>query len=158
MLNLCQFIGHLGADPECRITKNDKPVVSLSLAVTEKWKSKEGERKESTEWIRCTIFSEGLCGVAEKYLKKGSKIYISGKWKTNKWQDQEGKDRYSTELILQGFDAKLVMLDSRNDGDSQQSNQSSGSNKYEQQSGGSVGHGGHDDPEDSIPFFMEWRV
>lgn len=110
MLNQCQFIGNLGADPEVRTFQNGGKVCNLRLAVTEKWK-KDGETKERTEWVTVAIFSDGLVGVAERYLRKGSKVYISGKMQTRKWQDQTGADRYSTEIILQGFEAKLVMLD-----------------------------------------------
>ena len=110
MLNQCQFIGNLGADPEIRTFANGNKVCNLRLAVTEKW-TKDGEKKEKTEWVSVAIFNEGLAGVAERFLKKGSKVYISGKLATRKWQDQSGADRYSTEIVLQGFDAKLVMLD-----------------------------------------------
>jgi single-strand DNA-binding protein len=111
VLNQCQFIGHLGADPETRSFQNGGKVCNLRLAVTEKWKDKNGEAKERTEWVSVAIFSEGLVGVAERFLRKGSKVYISGKLSTRKWQDQSGADRYTTEIVLQGFDAKLVMLD-----------------------------------------------
>ena len=114
MLNQCNFIGHLGADPESRTMQNGKPVVNLRLAVSEKWRDKNsGEQKESTTWVPIVIFSEGLCKVAEQYLKKGSKIYVSGKLAVRKWQDQSGNDRYSTEIVLQGFNSTLTMLDSR---------------------------------------------
>lgn len=115
MLNRCEFIGHLGRDPESRSFQNGGKVVNLALAVTEKWKAKDGERKERTEWVSVCIFSEGLAGVAEKYLRKGSKVYVAGKMQTRKWQDQSGADRYSTEVVLQGFDAQLVLLDSKRD-------------------------------------------
>ena len=115
MLNRCEFIGHLGRDPESRSFQNGGKVVNLNLAVTEKWKAKDGERKERTEWVTVAIFSDGLAGVAEKYLRKGSKIYVAGKMQTRKWQDQLGADRYSTEVVLQGFDAQLVLLDSKRD-------------------------------------------
>lgn len=110
MLNQCQFIGNLGADPEVRSTQNGGKIANLRLAVTEKWKS-NGEQKERTEWVTVAIFSGGLVGVVERYLRKGSKVFVSGKMQTRKWQDQSGYDRYSTEIVLQGFDAKLVMLD-----------------------------------------------
>lgn len=114
MLNRCEFIGHLGADPEVRALPSGGKVANLRLAVSEHWKDKAtGERKEKTEWIAITIFSEGLAGVAEKYLRKGSKVYVSGQWQTRKWTDQSGADRYSTECVLQGFDSKLVMLDGK---------------------------------------------
>lgn len=109
MLNQCQFIGNLGADPETRTFNNGNKVVNLRLACTEKWK-KDGQPQERTEWISIAIFSEGLTRVAEQYLRKGSKIFVQGKYTTRKWQDQSGNDRYSTEVVLQGFDAKLVML------------------------------------------------
>lgn len=112
MLNQCQFIGNLGADPESKSFQNGGKVCNLRLAVSESWKDKNtGERKERTEWVSVAIFSDGLIGVAERYLKKGSKVFVSGKMQTRKWQDQSGNDRYSTEIHLQGFDAKLVMLD-----------------------------------------------
>lgn len=112
MLNSCSFIGHLGADPETKSMQSGDRVCNLSLAVTEKWKDKNGERKEKTEWIRVVIFSQGLVKVAESYLKKGSKIYVSGKMQTRSWE-KDGEKKYSTEIVLQGFDAKLVMLDSK---------------------------------------------
>lgn len=116
MLNRCEFIGHLGADPEVRNLPSGGKVANLRLAVSEHWKDKAtGERKEKTEWIAITIFSEGLAGVAEKYLRKGSKVYVAGQWQTRKWTDQSGADRYSTECVLQGFDSKLVMLDGKSD-------------------------------------------
>lgn len=112
MLNQCQFIGHLGADPEIRRTADGKPVANFSLAVSERWKDKAGERQERTTWIPIVIFNEGLCGIAEKYLKKGSKVFVSGKFSVRKWQDKDGHDRYSTEIVLQGFNGNLTMLDS----------------------------------------------
>ena len=114
MLNQCQFIGNLGADPETRTFQNGGKVCNLRLAVSEHWKDKNtGERKDRTEWIQVAIFSEGLIGVAEQYLRKGAKVFISGKMQTRKWQDQSGADRYSTEIVLQGFEAKMVMLDGK---------------------------------------------
>jgi len=109
--NQCQFIGHLGADVETRSFQNGGRVANFRIAITERWKDKNGEKKEHTEWVPITIYTDGLVSIAEKYLRKGSKVFVSGKWKTRKWQDQQGNDRYSTELVLQGFDAKLVMLD-----------------------------------------------
>lgn len=114
MLNQCMFIGHLGADPEIRSTQAGKKIGNLRLAVTEKWRDQQGEQREKTEWVSVVIFSEGLAGVAERFLRKGSKVFVQGKLATRKWQDQSGNDRYSTEVVLQGFDAKLVMLDSAN--------------------------------------------
>lgn len=116
-LNRCDFIGNLGQDPEVRTFSNGGRVCNLRLAVSEKWKDKNtGERRERTEWVSVAIFQDGLISVAERYLRKGSKVYVSGKMQTRKWQDQSGNDRYSTEVVLQGFDGKLEMLDGRSSG------------------------------------------
>lgn len=112
-LNKCMFIGNLGRDPEVRTMQNGDKVANLNLAVSERWKDKSsGEQKERTEWIRCTVFGN-LAEIAEKYLKKGSKIYVSGKMQTRKWTDQSGQDKYSTEVVLQGFGGELIMLDGK---------------------------------------------
>ncbi len=110
MLNKCCFIGNLGRDPEIRSTQAGKEIGNLSLGVTEKWKDTSGEKKERTEWVRVVIFSEGLVKIAKSYLKKGSKVYIEGQLQTRKWTDKDGAEKYSTEVVLQGFDAKLIML------------------------------------------------
>lgn len=110
-LNQLTITGRLGADPEVRRMQDGKPIVNLNVAVSESWRDASGERKEKTEWVRTVIFSEGLCKVAEQYLKKGSKVLLQGKMQTRKWADQNGVDKYSTELVLTGFDAKLIMLD-----------------------------------------------
>ena len=113
MLNKCQFIGNLGRDPETRNMSDGKPVVNLSLAVTEKWKDKNsGERKEKTEWIRIVIFNENLARVAQQYLKKGSTVYIEGQLQTRKWTDQSGTEKYTTEIVLQNYRGELTMLGS----------------------------------------------
>ncbi|WP_137389323.1 single-stranded DNA-binding protein [Rhodoligotrophos defluvii] len=113
-VNKVILIGNLGKDPEIRHTKDGRPVASFSLATTENWRDRQsGERKERTEWHNIVIFSEGLCKVAEQYLKKGSKVYVEGQLQTRKWQDQNGNDRYTTEVVLQGFNATLTMLDGR---------------------------------------------
>lgn len=157
MLNSCTFVGNLGADPEIRRTQAGKPIANLRIAVTEKWRDQNGERREKTEWIPVVIFSEGLCKVAEQYLRKGSKILISGKWQTRKWQDQSGQDRYSTECVLQGFDAKLVMLDGPSTGTSEQ-RQSDYTSNYGPASDEHRGYGGGAGPTgDDIPFLCEWR-
>ena len=115
MLNQCQFIGNLGRDPEVRTFQNGGKVCNLRIACTETWKDKNtGERKERTEWVSVAIFSDGLARIAEQYLRKGSKVYVSGKMETRKWQDQSGQDKYATEVALRGFDAKLVMLSDNN--------------------------------------------
>ena len=116
-VNKVILVGNLGADPTSKSFQNGGKVVNLRIATSETWKDKNsGERKEKTEWHSVAIFSEPLGRVAEQYLRKGSKVYIEGKLATRKWQDQQGNDRYSTEIVLQGFDGTLVMLDGREGG------------------------------------------
>ncbi|PXW70259.1 single-strand binding protein [Loktanella sp. PT4BL] len=116
-VNKVILIGNLGADPEVRTFQNGGKVANLRIATSETWKDKNtGERREKTEWHTVAIFQEGLVRIAEQYLKKGSKVYIEGKLQTRKWQDQSGQDRYSTEVVLNGYDGTLTMLDSRNEG------------------------------------------
>ncbi len=111
-VNKVILIGNLGADPEIRRTQDGRPVANLRLATSESWRDKAtGERKEKTEWHRVVIFNENLCRIAEQYLKKGSKVFIEGQLQTRKWQDQSGQDRYSTEVVLQGFRGELTLLD-----------------------------------------------
>lgn len=148
MLNQCQFIGHLGADPEVRAFSNGGKVCNFRIACTEKWKDKQGEKKERTEWVSVAIFNEGLAGVAERYLNKGSKVYISGKMQTRKWQDQSGADRYSTEVVLQGFDAKLVMLD----GPRSSGGNSDDADRYAGGNEGASSNPPSRDIDDEIPF------
>jgi single-strand DNA-binding protein len=113
-VNKVILIGNLGRDPEVRTFQNGGKVCNLRIATSETWKDKNtGERQERTEWHSVAVFSEGLVRVAEQYLRKGSKVYLEGKLQTRKWQDQSGNDRYSTEVVLQGFDATLVMLDAQ---------------------------------------------
>ncbi len=111
-VNKVILVGNLGADPETRSFQNGGKVCNLRIATSESWKDRNtGERQEKTEWHTVAIFSEGLVGVAERYLKKGSKVYIEGQLRTRKWQDQNGQDRYSTEVVLQGLGSVLTMLD-----------------------------------------------
>ena len=111
-VNKVILIGNLGADPEIRRTQDGRPIANLRVATSESWRDKAtGERKEKTEWHRVVIFNEGLCKIAEQYLKKGAKVYLEGALQTRKWQDQSGQDRYSTEVVLQGFNSQLTMLD-----------------------------------------------
>ena len=162
MLNKCCFIGNLGRDPEVRSFANGGKVCNLRIACTEKWKSKDGERKEKTEWVSVAIFNEGLVRIAEQYLKKGSKVYIEGQLETRKWQDQSGADRYSTEVVLRAYGGTLTMLDGREGGsDSGQRGNNQGGGGYDQgggygggsSSGGdSGGYGGGRDLDDEIPF------
>jgi len=121
MLNKAIIIGNVGADPDIRSFSNGGKVANLNVATSEKWKDKAtGELKEKTDWHRVAVFSEGLVGVVEKYIRKGSKLYLEGQIETRKWQDQEGNDKYSTEIVLRGFNSKLVMLDSKGQGQAQQ--------------------------------------
>ena len=121
MLNKAMLIGRLGADPEVRSMSNGNQVCNLRLATSESWRDKQsGERKERTEWHSVVIFQEGLVKVAEQYLRKGSKVYIEGKIQTRKWEDQTGNDRYSTEIVMQGFGSQLVMLDDKPKDDGEQ--------------------------------------
>jgi single-strand DNA-binding protein len=111
-VNKVILVGNLGADPEIRRTQDGRPIANLRLATSESWKDKTtGERKEKTEWHRVVIFNENLCRIAEQYLKKGSKVFIEGALQTRKWQDQSGQERYSTEVVLQGFRGELTLLD-----------------------------------------------
>jgi len=116
-VNKVILVGNLGADPEVRQTQDGRPIVNLRVATSDSWRDKAtGERREKTEWHRVVIFNEGLCRIAEQYLKKGSKVYLEGSLQTRKWQDQSGQDRYSTEVVLQGFNSALTMLDGRQGG------------------------------------------
>jgi single-strand DNA-binding protein len=158
-LNKVMLIGNLGQDPDIRSMQNGGRVCNLSIATSENWKDKNtGERREKTEWHRVVVFNEGLVGVVENYLKKGSKVFIEGQLETRKWQDKDGNDKYTTEIVLKSYNGSLTMLDGRND------NQSSGGGGYQQrpqqqnnnQSGG-MGQSQnsapiHDDFEDDIPF------
>ena len=113
-VNKVILVGNLGKDPESRSFANGGKVVSFSVATSESWKDKSsGDRKEKTEWHNVSIFAEGLAGVAEKYLRKGSKVYVEGQLETRKWQDQSGADRYSTEVVLRQFNSALVLLDGK---------------------------------------------
>lgn len=115
-VNKVILVGNLGADPEIRRTQDGRAIANLRVATSESWRDKmSGERRERTEWHRVVIFNDGLCRVAEQYLRKGSKVYVEGQLQTRKWQDQSGQDRYSTEIVLQGFNSTLQMLDGRNE-------------------------------------------
>lgn len=119
-VNKVILIGNLGQDPEIRTTNSGRKIANLSIATSETWKDKQsGERRERTEWHRVVIFNEQLAGFAEEYLRKGSKVYIEGQLSTRKWQDAQGQDRYSTEIVLQGYQATMTSLTSRGTGYSQ---------------------------------------
>ena len=116
-VNKVILIGNVGADPEIRRTQDGRPIANLRIATSESWKDRNsGERREKTEWHTVVVFSEPLCKVIEQYVKKGAKLYIEGALQTRKWQDQNGNDRYSTEIVLQGFNSTLTMLDGRGEG------------------------------------------
>lgn len=153
MLNQCQFIGNLGKDTETRTFGNGNKVCSFSIAVTEKWRSKDtGEKKEATEWVNVDVFSEGLIRICEQYLKKGSKVFVSGKMKTRKYQDQSGNDKYATSIVLQGFDSKLVMLGDKSGNSSGGQGNQGGGDGYG--AGGGPNSGGIDD---DLPFAASWK-
>ena len=116
-VNKVILVGNLGRDPEIRRTQDGRPIANLSVATSESWRDKTtGERKEKTEWHRVVIFNEGLCKIVEQYLKKGSKIYLEGQLQTRKYTDKDGVEKYSTEVVLQGFNSSLTMLDTRGGG------------------------------------------
>lgn len=156
-LNKVMLIGNLGRDPEVRTFQNGGKVCNLRIATSESWKDRNtGERRERTEWHSVAIFNEGLARVAEQYLRKGSKVYIEGKLQTRKWQDQSGQDRYTTEVVLQGFGSTLTMLDGRGrDGGSDDQSGGGYDSGFGGGDGGSFG-GGQGSPsrdlDDEIPF------
>ena len=136
-VNKVILVGNLGRDPEIRFTQAGKKIANFSIATSESWRDRQsGERRERTEWHRIVVFSEGLADVVEKYVKKGSKLYIEGQLRTRKWQGQDGRDNYTTEIVLEGFNSNLTMLDSRGGG---------GGGEYGGGSGGGSGGGGYDD-------------
>lgn len=148
-INKVILVGNLGADPEIRATKDGRPIANLSVATSESWKDKNtGERKEKTEWHRVVIFNEGLTKIAEQYLRKGSKVYLEGQLQTRKWQDQNGQDKYSTEVVLQGYNGNLTMLDSRQGGGDSFQAAAPASGAVEDMSGGASSP----DMNDEIPF------
>jgi len=138
-VNKVILIGNLGRDPESRSFQNGGKVVNLRIATTESWKDRNsGERREKTEWPSVAIFNENLARIAEQYLRKGSKVYIEGQLQTRKWQDQSGQDRYSTEIVLQGFNGQLTLLDGRGGGGDQ-----GGGDDYSSSFGGGASGGGY---------------
>ena len=143
-VNKVILVGNLGADPEVKSFQNGGKVCNLRIATSENWKDRNsGERKERTEWHSVSIFSEGLAGVAERFLRKGSKVYLEGQLRTRKWQDQSGNDRYTTEVVLQGPGAVLTMLDGAPGGGQGGGGRSQGGGDWGGGSGG--GYGGGDD-------------
>lgn len=175
-LNRVQIIGHLGQDPEVKSFQNGGRIANLRIATSESWKDRQtGERKERTEWHTIVLQSDGLVGVAERYLRKGSKVFVEGQLRTRKWQDRNGTDRYSTEVSVAGFGGQLIMLDGKGGGGGQRSDDRPGDSSgggarsgggagmtndqrlgggHQTDSGGGGGFGGgwNDDLDDDIPF------
>ena len=163
-VNKVIIVGNLGADPEVKSFQNGGRICNLRIATSEDWKDRTtGEKKERTEWHSVVLNSDGLVGVAERFLKKGSKVYIEGQLRTRKWQDTLGNDRYTTEVSVAGFDGKLVMLDGPRGGSggggSSAGGSSGGGNNWgaggSGSAGGSSGFGGGDfdnDLDDDVPF------
>src|SRR6267154_3014242 len=158
-VNKVILVGNLGRDPEVRRLTSGDPVVNLSIAPSESWRDKaSGERKEKTEWHRVVIFNENLAKVAEQYLKKGAKVYVEGQLQTKKWQDQQGQDRYSTEVVLQGFSSQLTMLDRAGGGggsaggDFGSDDSGSFGSRSPARQAATAGAGARDDMSDEVPF------
>ena len=160
-LNRVLLIGNLGRDPEVRFSQDGKKIVNMSVACSESWKDKNsGEKREKTEWVRVVIFNDRMADVAEKYLKKGSQVYLEGKMQTRRWTDQSGVEKYTTEVVLQNFDGKLILLGGRgeggrrDDGDSREPARGGG--------GGEFNNGGntntYNDLDDEIPFVTRWGL
>ncbi|MFM2129941.1 MAG: hypothetical protein RL477_1487 [Pseudomonadota bacterium] len=153
-VNKVILVGNLGRDPEVRSTQDGGKIVQLSVATSEQWRDRaSGERKERTEWHRVVIFNERLAEVAEKYLRKGSKVYLEGQLQTRKWTDKEGQDRYTTEVVLGKFRGELTMLDGRGEGGGGGGDfGGSDSGPARSSGGGGGGGGGRGDLDDEIPF------
>ena len=158
-VNKVILVGNLGKDPEIRRTQDGRPIANLSVATSETWRDKaSGERKEKTEWHRVVIFNEGLCKIAEQYLKKGAKVYLEGELQTRKWTDKDGVEKYSTEVVLQGFNSQLTMLDARSGGGGERSEYSGGNDfgssgpTASRKPAMAGGGGGRGDMDDEIPF------
>ena len=157
-VNKVILVGNLGADPEIRRTQDGRAIANLSIATSESWRDKStGERKEKTEWHRVSIFNEGLVKVVEQYVKKGQKLYIEGQLQTRKWTDQSGVEKYSTEVVLNGYGGVLTMLDKPSGERSEPTPQR---NEYAAATGKSARDRGslpRNDMDDNIPFAPEWR-
>lgn len=155
-INKVIIVGNLGKDPEVRSFQNGGQVCNFSVATSETWKDRNtGEKRERTEWHNISVYGEGLVGICEQYLRKGSKVYLEGKLQTRKWQDRDGNDRYSTDVVLQGFGCKLEMLGRPGGGNQQQNNggyssQDSGSGGWDDNNSG--GGAFDDDLDDDVPF------
>ncbi len=143
-LNKVMLIGRLGQDPEVRSTQDGRSLCSFSIATSESWNDKTtGEKKEKTEWHRVVVFNEGLVNIIQQYVKKGSNVFIEGQLQTRKWEDKDGIEKYTTEVVLQGFNSTFKMLDSKNSGSKENFSQDSGVEKVENFDS---------DIDDDIPF------
>lgn len=153
-VNKVILVGNLGRDPEIRFTQAGKKIANFSIATSEQWRDRQsGERRERTEWHRIVVFNEGLADVVERFVKKGSKLYIEGQLRTRKWQGQDGKDNYTTEVVLEGFNSNLTMLDNRGGGDGGgSSSNDGGSFGSGSDTGWGNGQTGAPDLDDEIPF------
>lgn len=141
-VNKVILVGNLGADPEIRRLNSGDAVVNLRIATSESWRDRQsGERRERTEWHRIVVFNEGLADVVERFVKKGSKLYIEGQLRTRKWQGQDGKDNYTTEIVLEGFNSNLTMLDNRGEGGGMGGGGASSGGSYGSDNGGGYGGG-----------------
>lgn len=158
-LNKVQLIGNLGADPEIRSFQNGGKVANLRIATSESWKDRTtGERKEKTEWHTVAVHGEGLVGIIERYVKKGSKVYVEGSLQTRKWQDQSGNDRYSTEIVLRPFGGTLLLIDGaqagggNRGGEDRNQGYGGGNQRSRDDSGDRGGYGGSGYDDSEIPF------
>ncbi len=143
-VNKVILLGNAGRDPEIRATQDGREIANLSIATSESWKDKQGNKQERTEWHRVVIFSEGLVKVVKSYVKKGSKLYIEGQLQTRKWTDQSGIEKFSTEIVLQGYNASLVLLDGRAEEGGSSRHEQAKRNAYQNQAPSGI--------DDDIPF------
>ena len=158
-VNKVILIGQLGQDPEVRFTQQGNPIANISMATSEKWKDKQGQLQEKTEWHRIVVFGK-LADIVQQYVRKGSKLYVEGKLQTRKWQDQQGNDKYSTEVVVDGFSGQIQMLDGKQEGQGNAPLQQHQHQQRPQQAQtGPVNSaptqqapGGYDDFDDDIPF------
>lgn len=152
-MNRCTLVGNVGKDPESKSFTNGGKVVNFSVATSETWKDKQtGEKKEKTEWHNVAVFQDGLTGIVEQYVRKGSKVLVEGKLQTRKWQDQAGNDRYSTEVVLQGPDARILLLGDKAGGDGAQRGYTQEQSSSRDAPGKSNPPGFADDLDDDVPF------
>ena len=153
-VNKVILLGNLGRDPDIRSMQSGSKMASFSIATSKRWKDKNTqEQKEKTSWHNIVVFGDGLVDIVEKYVKKGSKIYVEGELQTRKWQDQDGNDKYTTEVVLQGYNSNLTLLDSRNNTQQQQvENQSDMGNDQQIENNSSSQSSDSDDSDEDIPF------